>query len=112
MLQRGQPGEESDSDYDEEMDDQVQSDDDFLDDYFLSDTQRYGEPPKTIFSEDLMITGTNVLRWLPLDAIRQKKATTKKHHKLSSKSMIKGVTDRAVLYAKNNIVKNFVSENP
>ena len=100
---------DSDSDYDddEEMGLDNDSEDDNLDDYFLSDdnSQRYGEPPMATFSNDLMITGTSVLRWLPLGAIRQKKKTTK-HRKISHKSMIIGVTDRALVYAKNNMTKN------
>ena len=76
---------DSDSDYgiDEEMDLDNESDDDNLDDYFLSDdhSQRYGVPPMATFSKDLMVTGTSVLRWLPLGAIRQQKKKTTQHCK-------------------------------
>ncbi len=103
---------DSDSDSDLEYNDKelenVDDDDDILDDYFLSeDNERtYGKPPMAIFSEDLMITGTKVIRWLPLGAIRKKKATTNKQRKLSQKNMIIGIVDRAVVYAKNNIVQS------
>ena len=95
---------DSDYDNDEEMDlDNINDDD-----YFLSDdhSQRCGEPPMATFSKDLMVTGTSVLHWLPLGAIRQQKKKATSHHKLSQKSMITGITDRVVVYAKNNIVKN------
>ena len=99
-----------DIDIDEEMDLDNKSDDDNLDDYFLSDdrSQWYGEPHMATFGKDLMVSGTSVLRWLPLGAICQQKKKTTPHRKLSQKLMIIGVTDRAVVYAKRNIVKNNV----
>ena len=99
---------DSDSDYNDEENEILDNDDDVLDDFFLSedDGRTYGEPPMAIFAKDLMITGTKVVRWLPLGAIRQKKATANKQRKLSHKQMICGVADRALVYAKNNIVQN------
>ena len=68
---------DSDLDYNDEGDEnKMDSDDDLLDDFFLSDnTQTYGEPPMATFSKDLMTTGTRVIKWLPLGAICQQKAT-------------------------------------
>ena len=105
---------ESDSDSnldytDECNEDELDSGNDLLDDHFLSEnnTQTYGEPPMAIFSKDLMITGTKVICWLPLGAICQQKATsTNNQRKLAKRLMINGIVDRALVYAKNNIVQN------
>ena len=51
----------SDSDYDEEIEDKVESDENLLDNYFHSDNnaQQYEEPPMTTFSKHRIIIGTN-----------------------------------------------------
>ena len=104
---------ENDSDSDYNIDDDLSctsssSENDELDKFFLSnnDQRYYDKVPSHIFNTSLMITGTNVCRWLPLGVIRSKKASTNKRRNISQKSMIKGILDVAVVYAKNNITQN------
>ena len=98
---------DSDSDYESEDDPMTDNDDGNLEDYFLStyDSAVYGKPLESIFHVDNMITCTKVVQWLPLGAICQNK-NTNKFRKISHKKMIKGVVDRAVVYAQDHIQKN------
>ena len=111
--ERERRDDENDSDSDYNTDDDVScssssSENDQLNKFFLSknDQQSYDKAPSHVFNTTLMITGTNVCRWLPLGVIRSKKASTNKRRNISQKSMIKGLSDVAVVYAKNNITQN------
>ena len=89
-----------DSDYDNDASDAANtSDNDNLDRFFLSknEQQTYAEAPSDLFGADLMISGANVLRWLPLGAIHSEKASTNKHKNISSKLMLKVLSDVAVV---------------
>lgn len=100
---------DSDSDYDanESIADSDSEDD--LDDYFLNnDNTTYGKPPETVYDVDSMITSTKLLRFLPLGTIRRKKNSKNTRSKISTKKMIKGVTDTAVRYAQKYIKQNDV----
>ena len=91
-----------DSDYDN--DEEKDLDNDGEHDNF----QLKGEPPMVTFWKDLMITGTSVLRWLPLGAICQKKKMTTKNCKLSRKSIIFGVTNGAIVYAEKTLLSKII----
>ena len=104
---------DSDSDSDYNNDDNMSctssgSESDELDEFFLSkNEQRYfDKEPSHIFNATSMITSTRVCRWLPLGVVRSKKASTNQRRNISQKSMIKGLSDVAVVYAKNNITQN------
>ena len=103
----GSASDDSDSDYDYEEDSLNINEDDDLEDLFLStdESNSYGKPPDSVFHLDKMITGTRLVQWLPLGAIRRKKNSTKVR-KISSKKMIKGVVDKAITYAQNHIQSN------
>ena len=62
----------SDLDYDYEEDSLNDDEDDDLEDLILStdDSNSYGKPPDSVFHVDKMITGTRLVQWLPLGAIR------------------------------------------
>ena len=80
----------------------------YLDSFFLSknEQQTYAEAPSHLFCADLMISGANVLRWLPLGAICSKKASPNKHRNISSKLILKRLSEIAVVYEKSNITQN------
>ena len=84
------------------------SDDSNCENYFLSDInlQQDGGSPMTTFSKDLIITVTSIVCWLPLGAIIQKTKITIKCYRPSNKWMIRGVTDRAIVYSKNTGIMN------
>ena len=79
-----------------------------LNGYFLStnDYQKYGQPSQAIFARDLMVMDTNVICWLPLGTIREKKNEMERSKKVYKMPMEKGVVDTAVMYAKKTIIQN------
>ena len=95
----GSASDNSDSDYDYEEDSLNNDEDGDLKDLFLStdDSNSYGKPSDSVFHVEKMITGTRLVQWLPLGAIRWKNNSTKVR-KISSKKMIKGVVDKAITY--------------